>query len=85
MALAVAIIGAIQLVWDWGSLAKHHNRMKRDFYALLSEFRRGADEEEIRAKMIALYGLEPPENERIGRMAHNRAGESLYGDDFTRV
>lgn len=85
---SVAVIGAGQLVFDFGGTALQHADLRRRFYDLLAEAESIADIADIkalRAKMAALYADEPPEVERVNRKAHNRAGESLWGDDYNKA
>lgn len=84
MALAVAIIGAVQLVWDFGGLARDHSILRQRFYALQSDLTRGRAPAEVEADMIELFGQEPPTSDRTRSRAHDAAGRSLYGDDFVR-
>ncbi|WP_320178102.1 hypothetical protein [Roseovarius pacificus] len=82
---AVAIVGAAQLVWDFGGLARDHGDLRRRFYALLSEAEQGGDVSGISKQMTLLYADEPPEVLRVNKRAHDRAGEAIYGDDFNRA
>lgn len=85
MAVMVAFVGAAQLVWDFGRVGRDHALQRQRYYELLAELRRGGDEAGIEAAMTALYGTEPPVSARLQQFAHNRAGRSLYGDEFKRV
>lgn len=82
----VATIGAAQLVWDFGGRGRDHQDLRRRFYALLAEAEAPeVDVTGLRGRMTAIYADEPPISNRRNRRAHNRAGESLFGDDFERV
>lgn len=77
LALLVAIIAAIQLVWDYGGLSKTHGALKQKYYFLLAELERGGDEAEICAEMTTTYGLEPPMRRALMEEADSHARESL--------
>lgn len=85
MGILVSVIGAAQLVCDFGRVGRDHAFMRQRYYELLSELERGGDEASISASMTALYGMEPPVSSRLQRAAHNQAGRSLYGEDFNKV
>ena len=79
LALLVAVVSAVQLVWDFGGLSKTHASLKGGYYGLLSELARGGDETDIRADMLVAYGKEPPMIPRLMARADAQARESLYG------
>lgn len=82
----VAIISAAQLVWDFGGRARDHKELRRRYYNLLAETEESTcDMGSIRSRMTAIYADEPPIRQRANKLAHNQAGESLFGDDFDRV
>ncbi|MEC7763353.1 MAG: hypothetical protein VX874_15735 [Pseudomonadota bacterium] len=83
--LAVAIITAAQLVWDFGGAAHQHADLRRRFYALLAEAEGNPDLPRLRAAMTLIYADEPPLRLRVNKRAHNQAGKSIYGDDFERA
>lgn len=83
--IAIASIGAAQLVWDFAGAARDHADLKRRLYGLLSKLDEGSKLDDINAALALVYADEPPSIDRVSRRAHNRAGESLFGDDFTRV
>lgn len=85
MALMVAVVGAAQLVWDFGKVGRDHALQRQRYYELLADLERGREEQDICASMTALYGTEPPVSFSLQKTAHNRAGRSLYGDKFKRV
>lgn len=85
MALMVAVVGAAQLVWDFGKVGRDHALQRQRYYELLADLERGREEQDICASMITLYGTEPPVSFRMQKAAHNRAARSLYGDEFKRV
>ncbi|RMC37519.1 hypothetical protein [Paracoccus alkanivorans] len=85
MGLAVALIGSLQLVWDFGKVARDHAVLRQRYYDLMADFQRGKSAKEVEACMTALYGAEPPIIERLRKRAHNKAGRSLYGGKFNRI
>lgn len=85
MAGMVAVVGAAQLVWDFGKVARDHALQRQRYYELLADLERGRDENDVAASMTTLYGSEPPVRRHLQKIAHNRAGRSLYGDNFVRA
>jgi len=85
MGLTIALIGTVQLVWDYGRTARDHAFLRQRFYELLADCRKGRDAIEIEACMTVLFGSEPPIVERMRKRAHDRAGRSLYGENFNRA
>jgi len=85
MAMAVAIVSSVQLVWDFGGTGRDHAFLRQRYYELQADLQRGKPVEEVEAFMTGLFGSEPPIVERLRRKAHNRAGKSLYGDDFDKA
>ena len=83
--LVVAIIGAAQLVFDFGGAARDHADLRRRFYALLSEAGPDCDVKVVTAQMTLAFADEPPIVPRVNRKAHNAAGTNMFGDDFTRA
>lgn len=83
--LAVATVGAAQLVFDFNGSARDHADLRRRYYSLLATAQRDTDPAAIAAEMTLIYADEPPLRDRVNRRAHNQAGESMFGDDFTRV
>lgn len=82
---AVAVVGATQLVWDFSGRGRDHRELKRRFYSLYSEARDECDIADIRSREILIFPDEPPINNRANNTAHNMAGQSLFGDEFTRA
>ncbi|WP_370312506.1 hypothetical protein [Sagittula sp.] len=85
MAVAVAVVGAVQLVWDHGTAARQHALLRQKFYELQSRVAAGGDTRQVEAELVLLHGQEPPCRKRLMERAHDRAGQSMYGDDFTRA
>lgn len=84
-ALLVAAIGALSLVLDFGGGAAGHRALKRVFYGLLADLEAGDDLGRVKLARARAYADEPPEDTPTTHRAHNRAGASLYGDDFVKV
>ena len=83
--LCVATVAAVQLVFDFGSAARHHAELRKRFYGLLAKIETVDDTASIRADMTVVYADEPPMHDRTNSKAHDKAGKSLFGDDFTRA
>ncbi len=78
----VAVIGALQLVFDFGRSARDHQTLQRDYYRLLAEIEAcPTDDEDRRARwwgqMIAIAGDEPPVLRARDAKAYNDALDSL--------
>lgn len=82
---AIATVAAVQLVWDLGGMARDHRDLKKRFYILLAEVEGGASVEAIKPKMTRIYADEPPISVKENSKAHDQAGTSLFGDNFTRA
>ncbi|WP_288941689.1 hypothetical protein [uncultured Roseovarius sp.] len=83
---AVAAIGAGQLVWDFGGSARDHGDLRRRFYSLLAEAESDGDVPDIYRRMTLIYADEPPVKLRVNKKAHNRAGDTIYGEgEFHRA
>jgi len=83
--LLVAAISSAQLVWDFAGAARDHADMRRRFYGLLAEAERpieGSAVLDIQAKMVLIYADEPPIVRKTNEIAHDQAGEALFGDNF---
>ena len=66
-------------------LARTHGDLRRRFFTLLSEHEGGAPDADVMARLTMIYADEPPVIRRLNRRAHNHAGMTLYGDDFTKA
>lgn len=80
------VIGAAALVYDYAGGARDHRDLKRRFYELLAET--DEDDADLRAiarRMALAYADEPPVMYALNAVAHNRAGEALFADDFARL
>lgn len=88
-ALAAALAGLSQLVFDFGGKARTHEFLQRRFYELISEM--GADEPSPEqligwdSRLNGLYAEEPPPMRALDAVAYNAAIESLGRDKGKRV
>ena len=85
LGLSVAVIGAVQLVWDFSGRAAEHLALRGRYYDLLAQVEGGGDAGDIASAMALLYADEPPISNRDNEAAHDQAGQSVYGDDFIRA
>lgn len=76
---AVAVVSAVQLVWEFNSSAIRHAELRRRFYQLMADLESGATERKVRAEQTRVFPDEPAMCLRTNRTAHNLAGESIYG------
>jgi len=83
--VAVAILSALTFVFDFAGEAQTHRTLRRRFYDLLADFRAGGDPARFRVLEAQAFKDEPATIHRLNRRAHDRAGESLFGNDFTRA
>jgi len=81
----VTLISAAHLVFDWANVHRCHTDLKCEFYDLLADLEAGHDAQAIKARLPLLWAKEPAEHIQTANRAHNRAGQSLYGDDFNKV
>ncbi|MCB1472657.1 MAG: hypothetical protein KDJ68_07220 [Rhodobiaceae bacterium] len=83
---AIALIGAAQIVFDFGGRARDHQMLQRDYYNLLAEIdakpkASAKDTARWYAAMVRIAGNEPPMLRAIEAKAHNDALDAL-GDEF---
>lgn len=76
--MAVAVVGALQLVFDFGRQARDHQQLQRDYYSLLAEIEakpQATDEEcaNWQSKLIRITADEPPVLRAIDAKAYNDA------------
>jgi hypothetical protein len=79
---SIAIIGALQLVFDFAGRARDHQSLQRDYYALLADIEESpkADESMIAAwkgRMTRIAGDEPPTLRALDAKAYNDAHGSM--------
>lgn len=75
---AVAVVGAAQLVFDFGGKARDHQSLQKEYYGLLAEIEEVANPpaEQIamwRGKMLRIAGDEPPTLRALDAKAYNDA------------
>lgn len=88
--LAVAVISALQLVFDFGAQAAEHQRLQRDYYALLADIEAAVEDSETKraewnSRMIRITGDEPPVLRAIDAKAYNDAADALEFDRGQRL
>ncbi|MBM3603231.1 MAG: hypothetical protein FJX25_00405 [Alphaproteobacteria bacterium] len=76
--MAVAILGALQLVYDFGRQARDHQTLQRDYYSLLADIESKIEPDENQcaewwSKMIRITGDEPPVLRALDAKAYNDA------------
>ncbi|HFD16300.1 MAG TPA: hypothetical protein ENJ38_08360 [Rhodospirillales bacterium] len=80
--VAVAAIGALQLVYDFSRRAAEHASLQRDYFRLLAEIeeKETADPGDIarwRAAMLRLSADEPPVLKAVDAIAYNAAADAM--------
>ena len=88
--LAVAVIGALQLVFDFGGQARTHQTLQREYYHLLGDFEAQPEPSaeacaETFGRMIRITADEPPTMRAIEAMAFNEAIDALEMDEGERL
>lgn len=85
--LLTAIVGALQLVFDFAGKARDHQALQRDYYHLLADIERTIDPAhtdvaEWTATMTRIAGDEPPVLRALDAKAYNDAiaGSGLFGE-----
>jgi len=86
--MAVAVIGALQLVFDFGRQARDHQVLQRDYYALLADIEATLDPDAARcadwySRMIRITADEPPVLRAIDAKAYNDALDATGTFDST--
>ncbi|MDN5568186.1 MAG: hypothetical protein L0G27_05475 [Paracoccus sp. (in: a-proteobacteria)] len=79
--VAVAAIAGLQLVWDFGGAAHCHAGLRRRFYDLLADLDEGAVPVVVQARQTRIFADEPPVDEAVNKIADQRAGLSIFGDE----
>lgn len=82
MGLAVAVIGAMQLVFDFGRQARDHQGLQRDYYRLLADIEASVDDGEAAranwySRMIQITADEPPTFRALEAKAYNDAADAM--------
>lgn len=80
--LAVAVVGALQLVFDFGRQARDHQTLQRDYYILLAEIEASTSDDpslcaEWYSRMIRISADEPPIMRAIDAKAFNDALDAM--------
>jgi hypothetical protein len=79
---AVAVVGAMQLVFDFGRCARDHQALQRDYYRLLAEIELQPDPDTAHcnvwwSEMVRITADEPPVLRAIDAKAYNDAIDAL--------
>lgn len=79
---SVALIGALQLVFDYGKQARDHQLLQRSYYDLLSEIEAHTEDDEAKraewfSRMIRITGDEPPVLRAVDAKAYNDALDAM--------
>lgn len=82
--LAIAIIGASQLVFDFSGRARTHELLQKQYYSIMSSLKEQDSPDRIfRAKMegemLRIAGEEPPTYRALDAIAYNEACDALHG------
>lgn len=80
--VAIAVVAAAQLVFDFGRQARDHQGLQRDYYNVLSEIEEciAPDDQKCaswRARMTKIAGEEPPVLRALDAKAYNAALDAL--------
>lgn len=84
---AIALIGAAQIVFDFGGRARDHQMLQRDYYNLLADIEAKPDataKDNARwfADMVRIAGNEPPTLRAVDAKAYNDALDALGEEQF---
>ena len=79
---AVAFIGALQLVFDFGRQARDHQALQREYYHLLADIEAATDDgmehcAEWWSRMIRITADEPPVMKGLDARAYNDAADAM--------
>ncbi|MCA8880357.1 MAG: hypothetical protein KDA73_10485 [Rhodobacteraceae bacterium] len=82
LGLAVAIIGSLQLVFDFGGNARVHQTLQREYYYLLADIEAKIDpsDDELanwQGRMVRITADEPPMLKALDAKAYNDALDAL--------
>jgi hypothetical protein len=75
--LLTAALGLSDLVFDLSGRARLHASLRRQCYSLLADLEAGGEVKAIKARLIASYGDEPPQNGTVNSFAYNAAMLSM--------
>ena len=90
MAALAAIIGAIQLVFDFGGRARLHEKLQAQYFQLISAIDgtvnpTDADRAKWEAQLSLIYADEPPPMRALDALAYNKACDSLGYSGSVRI
>ena len=79
-AALTVLINAAALVFDYAGGARDHRELKRRYYELLADAEAAEpDTAAIRRRMTLIYADEPPFHRALNAVAHNQAGDLIWG------
>lgn len=83
---AVAVVGAVQLVFDFGRSAREHQILQRDYFNLLADVVENTDPDtdtlaRWQGRLIRITGEEPPVLRAMDAKAYNDAIDATEGFD----
>tara|TARA_R110002124_G_scaffold284368_1_gene461527 strand:+ start:42377 stop:42895 length:519 start_codon:yes stop_codon:yes gene_type:complete len=90
LGLLVAVVGALQLVFDFSGRASKHEVLQRRFYDLLGRISESTEIDDtgrgqLNGELMRIYGDEPPTMRALDAVAHNEARDALFGDEHPRL
>lgn len=90
LALATAIVGALQLTFDFGGRARTHETLQRRYFEVLADISEHPNPDELQvagwtAALYRIYGDEPPMLPVGNADAHNDAANALGRDPEERI
>ncbi|MBP0617845.1 hypothetical protein [Jiella mangrovi] len=82
----VALVGGLQLVFNFGGRARDHAMFQARFYGLMAKTERSGDDPErlaaeIESEMATFYGEEPPTYHIVNAIAYNAVQDSFGRPD----
>lgn len=86
LGFVVALVGALQLVFDFSGRATKHEILQRRFYDILSQIHGELDDRSesnraVMAELMRIYGDEPPTMRALDAVAYNEALDAIQGDE----
>lgn len=84
--MAIAVIGALQLVFDFGRQARDHQTLQRDYFSLLADIEAETEPSEKHcadwySRMIRITADEPPVLRALDAKAYNDALDAIDAHD----
>ena len=85
LGLAITLIGALQLVFDFAGRARVHELLQRRYYEMLGRLKDTTtptveDCARFNGELARISGEEPPTYRALDAIAYNEANSTLYGD-----